>query len=131
MMTVQQAKPIAERFRPEGGIGTTTKASFGMDTPMACEPHVADAVSHLLSGFLIVEDLARASRPVDGSQTPLGRSSRDIATVLVQLNDCSVGFWLMQRAPISAVARLRGFCAPSKRRRRATEAGGRCLKPGR
>jgi hypothetical protein len=124
MMTLQEAKPIAERLRPEGSIGTTTNASFDIDTPMACESYVADAVSHLLSGFLIVEDLAAAIRPVGGSQTPLDRSSKDIATVLVELNDCSVGFWLMMpRAPVSRVARLRGFCAPSKCRRSTPEGG--------
>jgi hypothetical protein len=123
MTTLQEARPIAERLRPEGSIGTTTNAPFEMDTPMACESYVADAVSHLLSGFLIVEDLAVASRPVGGSQTPLDRSSKDIATVLVELNDCSVGFWLMPRAPISRVARLRRLCAPSKRRRSTPDGG--------
>lgn len=123
MMTLQEAKPVAERLRPEGSIGTTSNASFDMDTPMACESFVADAVSHLLSGFLIVEELAAATRPVSGSQAPLDHSSKDIATVLVELNDCSVGFWLMPRAPVSRVVRLRGFCAPSQRRRRAPEEG--------
>jgi hypothetical protein len=124
MMTLQEAKPIAERLRPEEGrVGTTTNAAFDIDTPMACESYVADAVSHLFSGFLIVEDLAAATRPVGGSQTPLDRSSKDIATVLVELNDCSVGFWLMPRGTVSRVARLRGFCAPSKRRRSTPEEG--------
>jgi hypothetical protein len=122
MMTLQEVKPIAQRLRGEEGIDTTTLA-IGPDTPMACESYVADAVSHLLSGFVIVEDLAAVIRPVGGSQTPLDRSSKDIATVLVELNDCSVGFWLIPRAPVSRVARLRGFCAPSKRRRSTPEGG--------
>ena len=123
MMTLQEVKPIAQRLRGEADIDATVTA-IGPDTPMACESHVADAVCHLFSGLLIVDDLARFSRPVSGPQNPLGCVSKNIATVLTELNNCSVRFWLLPRAPVPPVARLRAFCSPSKRRGRAPVAGG-------
>jgi hypothetical protein len=128
MLNLQQGKPIAERLRPEVEHYTWTDVFTGPDTPMACEPYVAYAVCHLLSGFLIVENLAATSRPVSGSSTPLECSSKNIATVMKELNDCSVGFWLMPRAPDPAVTRLRGICGAYKRRGRAPEASGEAVK---
>jgi len=80
MMTLQEVRPIAQRLRGEEYIDTTTVAAIRPDTPMACESYVADAVCHLFSGLLIVEDHRTSSPPVSGPQTPLGCSSRNIAT---------------------------------------------------
>jgi hypothetical protein len=124
MMTLQEVRPIAQRLRGEEYIDTTTVAAIRPDTPMACESYVADAVCHLFSGLLIVEDHRTSSPPVSGPQTPLGCSSRNIATVLTELNNCSVQFWLLPRAPVPPVARLRALCGPSKRRCRAQVARG-------
>jgi hypothetical protein len=124
MMTLLEVKPIAQRPRGEADIDTTAVAAIGPDTPMACESYVADAVCHLLSGLLLIKDLAAASQPVSGPKTPLECSCKNIATVLTELNNCSVGFWSLPRTPVPPVARLRGWCVPSKRRRRAPLAGG-------
>ena len=122
MMTLQEVKPIAQMLRGEADIDTTV-AAIGPDTPMACESYVADVVCHLFSGLLIVENLAKSSRPVSGPQTPLGCASKNIATVLTELNNCSVRLWLLPRASVPPVERLRALCGPSKRRRRAPVAG--------
>jgi hypothetical protein len=126
MLTLQQAESIAERLRPDAELDTAADYDMGPDTPMACESLVADAIGHLLSGFLIVENLDATSRSVRGSVTTLELTSENICTVLKELNDCSVGFWQLPKARIPVVARLREFRGPYKRRRGAQE--GKCRR---
>ncbi len=117
MLTLRHAEPIAERLRPDAELNTAADYDMDPETPMACESLVADAIGHLLSGFLIVKNLDATSRSVCGSVTTLELTSENICTVLKELNHCSVGFWQLPKAQIPVVARLREFRGPYKRRR--------------
>ena len=106
ILTLQQPEQVAGFRQDDAKIPVT---------PMACESFVSHAMRHLLSGFLIVENLSAKSRSVCGS-LELGLTSESICTVLRELNDCSVGFWRLPQARIPAVARLRELGGPLKRR---------------
>jgi hypothetical protein len=121
MLTLRHAEPIAEPLRPDAELDTAADYDTDPETPMACESLVADAIGHLLSGFLIVKNLDATSRSVCGSVTTLELTSENICTVLKELNNCSVGFWQLPKAQIPVVARLREFRGPYKRRRGAPE----------
>jgi hypothetical protein len=118
MLNLRHAEPIAERLRPDAGLDTAADYDMDPETPMACESLVADAIGHLLSGFLIVKNLDARSRSVCGSVTTLELTltSENICTVLKELNDCSVGFSQLPKTQIPVVARLREFRGPYKRR---------------
>jgi hypothetical protein len=73
-----------------------------------CETIVVDAMRHLLSGFLILDNLRTGSQPLDKSVScMLGFVSLDIASVLSSLNDCSVRFWAKAKADSRRGFRLR------------------------
>jgi hypothetical protein len=125
MLTLQQPDSIAERHLPVAEQRAADNAN-GPDTPMACESFLADAMCHLLSGFLIVEDLDASCRSQRGSVIPLYFISENIRAALKELDNCSVEFWRFTNARIPAVPRFRELRDPYKRRRAATE--GKCRR---
>ena len=122
MLTLDYGKPITERLGPDARSNRAADYAIDLDMPPAYEPHVADAVCHLLSGFRIVEDLGTASRPPRRSVTALAVTSQNISTVLKELNECSLGYSLpLPQSRIPASERLRGSHRPFRCRRDAPE----------
>jgi hypothetical protein len=121
MLTLLHTEPIAEPLLPDAELDTADVHAISPDTPMAYESFVADAMRHLLSGFLMVENLDATSRSLCGSVTTLELTSGNICTVLKELNDCSVEFWRLPKAR-RAVVRSREFRGTYKGRRGAREA---------
>jgi hypothetical protein len=108
MLTLDHAQPIAERVNLSAG---THRLAGDTDVLTAWDTHVADAMCHLLSGFLIVEDLGReSSRTLFRPAPVLDVISQNISTALERLNDCSFEIWLLPQARTPASVRLRGFC---------------------
>ena len=117
MMTLHHALPIAELRRDDIDMAADYPIP---NTPMACESVVTDAVRHLFSGFLMVEKIDATSRSRWDSVT-LELTSENICTVIKELNHCSIGFWRLPAARISAGTRSREFAVAFKRRRGAPE----------
>jgi hypothetical protein len=110
MLTLEQARPIAERLGPDANSDREAKDTTGFHGSMASDSYVADAVCHLLSGFLIVQNLGGApSRTLRPSATPLEVVSQNICTALEALNECSLEFWLLPQVRNSTSARAQRF----------------------
>ena len=92
MLTLDHGKPMAEWLGLDARPDRVADYAIDPDMPMACESQVADAVCHLLSGFLIVEGLGETSRQPRRSLTALAVTAQNISTVLEELNECSLGF---------------------------------------
>ena len=92
MLTSEIAIPNAERLDLDVGLDGSADYAIEPDMPMACESRVADAIWHLLSGFVIVEGLGAKTRQ-PSSMSALAVTAQDISTVLVELDECSLGFW--------------------------------------
>jgi hypothetical protein len=120
MLTLQQPDSIAERHLPVAERRAADNAN-GPDTPMACESFLADAMCHLLSGFLIVEDVDASSRSQSGSVIPLHFISENIRAALKELDNCSVEFWRFTKARMAAGPRFRELRDPYRRRRASTQ----------
>ena len=130
MLTLDHGKPMAERLGLEARPNRVADYAIDPDMPMACESQVADAVCHLLSGFLIVEGLGEVSRQTRRSVTALAATAQNISTVLQELNECSLGFWRIPQARIPASERrLRGSRRPFRCRRDAPGDHGVETKP--
>jgi hypothetical protein len=111
MLTLEDAELIADRLSLHANPDRVAPHAMDLDTPTACDEHVADAACHLISAFLIVEDLGGApSRTVNRSAISVQVISQNICTALEELNECSLGFWFLPHARIALSARLRGFC---------------------
>ena len=93
MLTLDHGKPMAEWLGLDARPSRVADYAIDPDMPMACESQVADVVCHLLSGFLIVEDLGELSPQSRRSVTALAATAQNISTVLQELNECSLGFW--------------------------------------
>jgi hypothetical protein len=112
MLTLEDAELLADRLSLDAQPDRVAPHAMDLNTPMACDEHVADAACHLISAFLIVEDLGGAppSRTVNRSATSVQVISQNICTALEELNKCSLGFWFLPHARMAPSARLRGFC---------------------
>ena len=106
MLTLDHGKPRTERLDLDPRPNRVVGRAIDPDMPMACEPHVADAICHLLSGFLILEDLAATPPSQRRSVTALAVTAQNISTVLQVLNDCSAAFWRLPQTQIPASAHL-------------------------
>lgn len=119
MLTLDHGRPMAEQLGPDARPTEptrTTAYAIDPDMPMAYESLVADAVCHLLSGLLIVEDLngtPRYPRPLC-SVTALAVTEQNISTAVEELSECSLGFWLLRQARIRASEGSPQYCESSR-----------------
>ncbi len=71
-----------------------------VETSMAYQSHVADAMCQLLAGFAMIEKMASTLHAHRQLVTPLDAASKNISLVLENLNECSCAllFWPTGRA---------------------------------
>lgn len=96
MPTEEQTKPTIATCH-SGRADTeqlSTEWAVDRSTPTTCDSVVAAAMSHLFSGFVLINKLLRAT-PVKHRKLlgPLDHASENISLVLVDLNVCSRDFW--------------------------------------
>jgi hypothetical protein len=92
-----------------------------VDTPMACESLVAEAMRHLLAAFVMIKNPGRTSCRYGGSANALDQATEKICTVLERLNECSHAFWLVQKDGKPVQGRLRKYGDAFKRTRCARQ----------
>jgi hypothetical protein len=99
MYTLHQTGATRGPLDTEVESGTDEYRLENLGSAADCETIVVDAMRHLLSGFLILDNLRTGPQPLDESVSRMfGFVSLDIASVLSSLNDCSVGFWAKAKA---------------------------------
>lgn len=125
MLTLEQAGPIANRpGQAAESYDGGRAAHFEMEThmTMAYESLVADAMCHLLTGFVMVGNLAPTLHGDRRSACSFDLASENIGIVLEKLNECSHAFWLLPQSRKSTLSRLREFCGAFKYQQRQREA---------
>lgn len=111
LLSLDHAQPIAERYGLDTVPHTVANEATDTDGTLAWDSQVADAMCHLLSGYLIVEDVSGASaRTLSRPPTALDVIAKNISSALRELNECSLEIWLFPQAGTRASAGLRGFC---------------------
>jgi hypothetical protein len=122
MVLIEQAGPITARLRLDVEDDMVTECVGRQHGPMVSESYVADAMSHLLGAFLILDDPGTISRSPRGSAASLGSTAENISIAINQLNHCSVAFWRHPKDETPAAIRLREIWNVYKCKRGASDA---------
>ena len=111
MLSLDHSHLIAERLGLDSDPHTVANGATNAAGPKAWDSHLADAMCHLLSGFLIVEDVGGASsRTLCGPATTLEVIASNLSRALQELNECSLKISLGPQARVRKSVGLRAFC---------------------